>query len=32
MELQKRIDQLREQGFNNFALQDRPGPKPTKAN
>ena len=26
MELQKRIDQLREQGFNNFALQDRPGP------
>ena len=25
MELQKRIDQLREQGFNNFALQDRPG-------
>jgi len=32
MDLQKRIDQLREQGFNNFALQDRPGPKPTKAN
>lgn len=31
-DLQKRIDQLREQGFNNFALQDRPGPKPTKAN
>ena len=30
MELQKRIDQLREQGFNNFALQDRPG-KLTKA-
>ena len=24
-DLQKRIDQLREQGFNNFALQDRPG-------
>ena len=30
MDLQKRIDQLREQGFNNFALQDRPG-KLTKA-
>jgi len=29
-DLQKRIDQLREQGFNNFALQDRPG-KLTKA-
>jgi predicted nuclease with TOPRIM domain len=30
MDLQKRIDQLREQGFNNFALQDRAG-KLTKA-
>jgi hypothetical protein len=26
MDLQKRIDQLREQGFNNFALQDTAGP------